>query len=39
MAKHTPRRLSWENVQKIVTLLIGAIEPIAKLIDAVSRLR
>jgi hypothetical protein len=39
MAKHSRRRLSWEDAQKIVTLLIGAIEPVAKLITAISRLR
>jgi hypothetical protein len=39
MAKRSLQRLSWETVQKLVTLLIGAIEPVAKLIDAISRLR
>ena len=39
MAKHVRRRWSWENVQKLAALLINAIEPVAKLIDAISRLR
>jgi hypothetical protein len=38
MAKHR-RRLSWEHVEKLIALLIGAIEPVAKLITAISRLR
>jgi len=38
MAKHTRSRLSWETAEKLVRLLVGAIEPVAKLIDAISRL-
>ena len=33
------RRLSLEDMEKLVRTLIGAIEPVAKLIDAISRLR
>ena len=32
------RRLSYEDVEKLVRVLIGAIGPIANLIDAISRL-
>ena len=39
MAKHVRRRLSWDTAEKLVRLLTGAIEPVAKLIDAISRLR
>lgn len=39
MAKKSPRCLSWETVEKLARLLIGAIEPVAKLIYAISRLR
>jgi hypothetical protein len=39
VAKHVHRRLSWDTVEKLVRLLIGAVEPVAKLIDAISRLR
>lgn len=38
MAK-PPVRLWWDRVQELLKLLIGAVEPIAKLIDAISRLR
>ena len=33
------RRLSLENTEKLVRMLSGAIEPVATLIDAISRLR
>jgi len=37
VAKH--RNLpTWENVERLVTLLIGAVGPITRLIDAISRL-
>lgn len=29
----------WKNVEKLITLLIGALGPVARLIDAISRLR
>jgi hypothetical protein len=34
----SPRRLNWERIGRLVELLINAIEPIARLIDAISRL-
>jgi hypothetical protein len=33
-----PQRLSWKRVRQLVELLISAIEPVARLIDAISRL-
>jgi hypothetical protein len=38
MAASRHRRLSWATVQRIIELLVSAIEPIARLIDAISRL-
>jgi hypothetical protein len=38
VAKHR-RRLSLESWEKLVTLLIGAVGSIVKLIDAISKLR
>ena len=38
MAKHRPR-LSRKDWEKVARLLISAIGPIAKLIDAISRIR
>jgi hypothetical protein len=34
-----PQRQSWERVQRLLELLISAIAPAARLIDAISRLR
>ena len=33
------RRLSWDNAEKLARLLISAVEPVARLIDAISRIR
>jgi len=33
------RRLSWDGAEKLARLLISAVEPVARLIDAISRLR
>jgi hypothetical protein len=33
------RRLTWDNAEKLARLLISAVEPIARLIAAISRLR
>jgi hypothetical protein len=38
MANRRGTRLSWDAVQGIIVLLISAIEPIAQLINAISRL-
>jgi hypothetical protein len=37
MAKH-PKRLNWDRVQQLAELLIRAVEPVARLIDAISHL-
>jgi hypothetical protein len=34
-----PEHPSWERLQWLLKLLVSAIEPIARLIDAVSKLR
>jgi hypothetical protein len=34
-----PQRLSWKRVQRLVELLVSVIGPVARLIDAISRLR
>jgi hypothetical protein len=39
MSSGTNHRLRWKRVQQLAELAIRAIEPIAKLIDAISRLR
>jgi hypothetical protein len=33
------RHLSWDNAEKLARLLISAVEPVARLIDAISRIR
>jgi hypothetical protein len=38
MAK-SRRRLSWDHAEKLLRLLVTAIEPVARLIDAISRIR
>jgi hypothetical protein len=37
MAKH--RVPKWENVEKLITLLVSAVDPVARLISAISRIR
>jgi hypothetical protein len=39
MAKRIRQRPSWEGLQALIRLLIGAIQPIAQLIDAITRIR
>jgi len=34
-----PKRLDWMRIQQLLKLLVSAIEPVARLIDAISRLR
>jgi hypothetical protein len=34
-----PQRLGWERVRQFVELLVSVIGPVARLIDAISRLR
>jgi hypothetical protein len=38
MPKHR-RKMSWDDAEKLVRLLVGAIAPVADLIRAISRLR
>ena len=38
MARHIRNRLSLDSVQKFVTLVIGAVDAIAELLDAISRI-
>jgi hypothetical protein len=33
------RRLSWDGAEKLARLLISACEPVARLIDAIARIR
>lgn len=33
-----PSRLRWDRAMELTKLLIGSLEPVAKLIDAISRL-
>lgn len=39
MTKVRSARLTWDRVQRLAELLVRAIEPVARLIDAISRLR
>lgn len=39
VAKSARERLRWDRVQELLRLLVSAIEPIARLIDAISRFR
>ena len=39
MPDHSFNRPTWTGVRRLVELLISAVEPVAKLIDALSRLR
>jgi hypothetical protein len=34
-----PQRLSWAHFQQLLEVLVRAIEPVARLIDSISRLR
>ena len=39
MPEEIQKRLTWERVRQVLELLVRAIEPVARLIDVLSRLK